>query len=506
MFFLRGESTMPWGSLLSSAALQNPNREALIFGRESVSYEQFDQAATSLARWFLDRGCQPGDRIALYWPNSIAMAKLMFACFKAGLVATPINISMKVPEIAYVLSHCGAVMCMVHPDFALTAREAARGCPSLRAIHSRLEEADERDSGRSLPSVDKDDPALILYTSGTTARPKGVTHTHKSMLEMVKLSSSMTAGTQRVLLMTQMSYIVAIGGCFLTAIYAGATTVIAPAFEAALILDLLEEFRCDYMFGLPSMAQFMIEEQAARPRDVRSLRTFLVGGDSVAPSTQERFQSLFGIPLREAYGMTETGGSIVNPEGAVRSGSLGKAIDGVQVRLVDGEGRDVAEGQTGEIIVQTPACFTGYWDNPAATADAVRDGWLYSGDRGHRDAQGYIWFDGRKKETIVRGGYNISPQEVEEAMYEHPAVLEVAVIGLPDPVYGERVVAYVTLRDGPPIDEQELKEHTGERLAELKVPEKIVFVPSLPKGITGKIQRRLLKELSLTATVESSER
>lgn len=497
---------MPWGSLLSSAALQNPSRVALIFGRESVTYERFDQAATSLARWFLDRGCQPGDRIALYWPNSIAMAKLLFACFKAGLVATPINISMKVPEIAYVLSHSRAVMCMVHPDYALTAREAARGCASLRALHSHPEEADEWDSGRSLPSVEKDDPALILYTSGTTARPKGVTHTHKSLLEMAKLSSCVINGAQRTLLMTQMSYIVAIGGCFLPAIYDGATTVIAPAFEAALVLDLLEEFQCDFMFGLPSMAQFIIEEQAARPRDVRSLRTFLVGGDSVPPNSQERFQSLFGIPLREAYGMTETGGSIVNPEGAIRSGSLGKVIDGVQVRLVDGDGRDVAEGQTGEIIVQTPACFTGYWDNPAAMAEAVRDGWLYSGDRGHRDAEGYIWFDGRKKEIIVRGGYNISPQEVEEAIYEHPAVLEVAVIGMPVPVYGERVVAYVTLRDGLAVNEQELKEHTGERLAELKVPEQIVFVPSLPKGITGKIQRRLLKELSLTGAAQASER
>ncbi len=494
---------MPWGSLLSNTALRNPHREALIFGHQSLSYEQFDQATTTLAQWFLDQGCQPGDRVALYWPNSVAMAKLLFACFKAGLIATPINISMKVPEIAYVLSHSQAVMCMAHPDFALTAQEAARGCPSLRAVRSGLEEADERDSGRSLPNVKKDDPALILYTSGTTARPKGVTHTHQSMLEIAKLTSSVVAaGTQRALLMTQMSYIAAIGGCLLPAIYAGGTTVVAPAFDAALVLDLLEEFRCDYMFGLPSMAQFMIEEQAARPRDVRSLRTFIVSGDSVPPSVQERFQTLFGIPLREAYGMTETGGSIANPDGAIRSGSLGKAIDGVQVRLVDGDGRNVAEGQTGEIIVQTPACFTGYWDNPAATAEAVRDGWLYSGDLGHRDAQGYVWFDGRKKETIVRGGYNISPQEVEEAMYEHPAVLEVAVIGMPVPVYGERVVAYVTLRDGLSTDEQELREHAGERLAELKVPEKIVFVPSLPKGVTGKIQRRLLKEWSLTAAVQ----
>ncbi len=167
------------------------------------------------------------------------------------------------------------------------------------------------------------------------------------------------------------------------------------------------------------MVQLLLEEQARRPREIRFLRTFLAGGDSVPLSTQERFQSLFGIPLREGYGMTETGPSVFNPPDAIRSGSLGKALDGVDVRVVDSNGKDASDGQIGEIAVRSPASFVGYWDDPVATREALRDGWLRTGDLARRDADGYLWFEGRKKEIIVRDGLNISPQEVEEAIYDH---------------------------------------------------------------------------------------
>jgi long-chain acyl-CoA synthetase len=218
-------------------------------------------------------------------------------------------------------------------------------------------------------------------------------------------------------------------------------------------------------------------------------------------STQERFQSLFGIPVREAFGMTEIGPAIANPADAIRSGSLGKAIQGVEIRVVDAEGEDVSDGQIGEMAVRSPARFAGYWDDPAATRAAVRDGWMYTGDLVRRDTDGYLWFEGRKKEIIIRDGVNISPQEVEEAIYNHPAVLEVAVIGLPDPVgaHGERVLAFVSLRDGLVVDEQELRDHARQLLTDIKVPERFVFRPNLPKGLTGKVARRALKETLVAA-------
>jgi long-chain acyl-CoA synthetase len=249
------------------------------------------------------------------------------------------------------------------------------------------------------------------------------------------------------------------------------------------------------------MVQLLLEEQTLRPRQICSIRTFLVGGDSVPASAHERFQEQFGIDLRECFGMTETGFTIGNLGGVIRPGSLGTPGDGVEAKVVDSNGREVPDGQTGELIVKTPVNLVGYWDDPAATREALRDGWFYTGDLVRRDSDGYLWFEGRKKQIIVRDGLNISPQEVEEALYTHPAVLEVGVIGMPDSVEarGERVLAFVTLRDGCVTSEDELIEHARRRLADLKVPERILFLEKLPKGVSGKIQRAALKQLELAA-------
>jgi long-chain acyl-CoA synthetase len=493
---------MNLGNLLSASAARNPQKTACVFENESISYERLDRSTTSLARWFLRQGCKPGNRIAIHWPNSIDSVMLFFASFKAGMIAVPVNVRMKAPEASYVLQHSKAAMYVAHTDLAAVATEVRKGCAGLPKIHSALEGLNEGDSGVPLPEVNDHDPALLLYTSGTTARPKGVTQTHRTLLESVKLMCSAAPDSlQTVLVMTQMAYISAICAGLLPTVVTGGTCVLLPAFNAPQVLDLIERFQCSCTFGLPSMVQLLVEEQARKPRQVRSLRTFMAGGDCVPVSTQERFHALFGIPVREAYGMTETGPSVVNPVHAIRSGSLGKPLEGVEVRVVDSDGKDVPDGKIGEIAVRSPAIFAGYWDDPAATREVLRDGWLHSGDLAWRDADGYLWFEGRKKEIIVRDGINISPQEVEEAFYDHVAVLEVAVIGMPDPLpaHGERVVAFVSLRDGVTANEGELREHASLRLADFKVPEKIMLVKSLPKGITGKIQRRALKEIPSAA-------
>jgi long-chain acyl-CoA synthetase len=269
--------------------------------------------------------------------------------------------------------------------------------------------------------------------------------------------------------------------------------------EAALALDLIERHQCSFTFGPPPLALFMLEEQASRPRILRSLGTFFVGGDSAPAGLLERSETVFGIRVREIYGMTEVGLCSCNFDNDYRPGSLGKLVEGVEVRLLDAEGKDVPDGQSGEIVVRSPSSFIGYWENPMASFETLRDGWVYTGDLGHRDADGYIWFDARKKAIIVRGGFNISPQEVEEGLYSHPDVMEAAVVGQPVPVYGERVVAFVTLRDGATITEHALKEHVGKRIADIKVPERVLFLSSLPKSAGGKINRRRLKDLAAAA-------
>ena len=362
------------GDLLSASAARNPQKAAIAFEDRSISYESLEQATTRLAQWFVQQGCKPGDRIAFYWPNSIEAAELYFACFKAGLIAVPVNALMKAHQVSYVLDHSKAVMCFARPDVAQVVMEAGRSCASLRAIHTAVESLNEGELEVQLPEVSLSDPALILYTSGTTARPKGVTQTHRTLLANVAIGLNSIPDLERYLVMTQLAFMSAIYYGLLTVIASGGTIVLAPAFEAPHVLDLIERFQCTCTFGLPSMLQLLVEEQALRPRQVRSIRTFFAAGDAVPISTHERFQEQFGIALRECLGMTETGMTICNPAGAIRPGSLGIPVDGVEVKVVDSKGEEMPDGQTGELIVKTPGNLVRYWDDPVATREALRDG------------------------------------------------------------------------------------------------------------------------------------
>jgi long-chain acyl-CoA synthetase len=351
----------------------------------------------------------------------------------------------------------------------------------------------------ALPPVEADQPALIIYTSGTTARPKGVTHTHRTLICTAEgMATVGVDGSQIVLVLTTMMHASGLYCDLLPAILGGTTAVLAPAFDPGMVLDLIERHRCSFTVALPTLIHYLLEEQAQRPRDVSSMRLVYGGGDAVPVSLQERFQALFGIQLLESFGMTECIPICrSNALEGIRAGSIGRPPKGVEMRAVDSAGRTVPENETGELAVRSATNFVGYWENPEATAEALRDSWLYTGDLVRCDADGYFFFMGRKKEIIIRCGSNICPQEVEDALYQHPAVLQAGVIGKPHPVYGEQVVAFVSLREGQTIDEQRLIEFARKRLADYKTPERILFLPDLPKGPTGKVQRRALKEVSI---------
>lgn len=283
------------------------------------------------------------------------MVTLLFGCFKAGLIAVPVNVRLKAPEIAYILAHSKPAICFAHPDLIGNAKEAYGGLAPFHSLQLSVKTLAAGNGNVELPIVSDDDPALILYTSGTTARPKGVTHTHKALLEGAKRLCGAAAGSMRtVLVMTQLAYISAHIVGLLPAMIAAAMTVLVPAFDAPIVLDTIERFHCTFAFGLPSMAQLLIEEQARKPRQISSLRYFIAGGDAVPEIIQHRFRGLFGIPVCEGYGMTEIGPAIVNPADAIRSGSLGKPPIGVDVRVVDSNNNDAAAGQIGEMAVRSP--------------------------------------------------------------------------------------------------------------------------------------------------------
>ncbi len=482
-------------SILRAHAMKDPKKTALICGDATMSYQELDESSTRLAHWFLDQGLQPGDRVALHWSNSIEVVQLFFALFKARLVAVAVNVRLKVPEIRYVLDHSQARMCFSEPAIAPLAEQAGTGCSILTELPA-IEAA--KTSHRELPPLDPDQPAVLFYTSGTTGNPKGVIHTHRSLSEtaMMMPPELMTPDDVAVAT-TQMMHVSGFHCVLLPGLFRKASVVLLRCPDAVSVLEAIERFHGTYALCLPALLHFVTEEQARAPRNASSLRTTTAGGDKVPVALQEKFRELFGISIQEGYAMTESIPISLNPKDRIRLGSLGIPLKGVEARVVDLAGREVAEGETGEVVVRSPANCVGYWNDPEATKILFRDGWLHTGDLASRDAEGYFWFKGRQKQIIIRGGSNISPQEVEEALYQHPAVLEAGVVGEPDPVLGERVAAFVVLREGHQPEPEELRQSARQHLADYKVPEKILYLDDLPKSPTGKVQRSALKEMLL---------
>lgn len=498
---------MNLGDLVRSGAAQNAQATALIYRDRQMSFAELDSATDALAGWFIRYGLKPGDRVALQWPNEIEAVELYFGIFKAGLIAVPINLRLKPPEIAWILSDSGASLCFSHPSLAANVREAGFE-PRTELPH------EEHKAPAVLPNVEEDDPCAIVYTSGSTGRPKGAVHTHRSLLAVGRVithdieeefgaGADIGAIIQRCLIMTPMMHS---SGLYvlLCTLWLGQASVLLATFDPGGVLDAIEQHRCSLTLTLPALMQFVLEEQLRKPRDVSSLRVIFGGGDTVPLALQNRVREILGVELLEGLAQTETGPISGNPPNAPKPGSIGTLRHGVQARIVDFDYTDVPEGHVGELLIRSAGVCSGYWNNPEASADSLRDGWWCTGDLVSRDADGYYWFRGRRKEIIIRGGSNISPQEVEEALYSHPEILEAGVVGEPHSVWGELVVAFVALRPPATADEASIREHARKHLADYKVPEKIHILPVLPKGATGKVHRKALKDRLLGETGKSA--
>lgn len=483
---------MTLGDLLHSHAVRTPDAPALMCGGRTMSFAELDAQTDRLAAWLLAEGLHAGDRFAVQWPNGFEVVELYFAAAKAGLIAVPINLRLKPAEIAWVVENSGASLGFSHPALGdamhATGLRVFSALPNLDAVAPLAQ-----------PLGSSDMPGVIMYTSGSTGRPKGAVITQRALLATGEICAQIVDSygsdiKARGLLMTPLMHS---SGMFvlLASMQRGEPCVLLPTFDPAAVLDAVEQHRCTTTLTLPAMMQFVLEEQAKKPRDASSLRVIFAGGDSVPVALQERTRQLMGVTMAEGLAQTETGPTISNPRHAPKLGSLGVANPGVELRIVDVVTQhDVPTGEPGELLVRSPAVCSSYWHNPEATADALRNGWFHTGDLVSRDEDGYYWFRGRLKEIIIRGGSNISPQEVEEALYTHPAVLEAGVIGKPHEVWGEVVLAFVSLREGMSANELELREHARKTLADYKVPEHILFMATLPKGVTGKVHRKALRE------------
>ena len=496
---------MTLGGFLGDERTHHPQKTALIFGERAWTYVEADSLTDRLAANLLAQGLEPGDRVALHMSNCPELVFGYFGCFKAGAIAVPINERMGPSEIEYFLQNSEARFYIGQPDLyqpVLSIR------PHLPQLHQCYLTGDSQfpdigvfqnlltaPSGTiELPTVELGQVAAVLYTSGTTAQPKGVAHTHQRLHYMTGLMEQMGMSRERVVaVLTPMTHI---SGLWvgLSALTAGATLVLPTGSDPQTILQTLEQHRCTFTGALPVQCMALVKCQTTTSFEISPEMRFFAGGDSVTTALQEQFRRAFSLPLCEFLGMTESVPITWNPPGKICPGSIGVPLEGVLLRVVNADGNEVKLGDVGELTVKSPGTTTGYWNNPEATAESLRDGWLYTGDLVTQDTEGYYWFAGRKKELIVRGGSNISPQEVEAVLYQHPAVAEVGVIGIPDETWGEVVVAYVARQDGVSATAAELIEFANEQIAAHKVPEKVFFMPSLPKGATGKVQRRALKE------------
>jgi acyl-CoA synthetase (AMP-forming)/AMP-acid ligase II len=466
-----------------------------------------DRITDDIAIHLVEAGLERGDRIALHFANSAEFAFSYLGCFKAGCIAVPVNPRLKYAEIDTILRHSGAACYIGQADlFAEAAKSRTRvpgieryflagslpDIPQARPFDSLL-----RPAGRegALPEIGFEQLAAIVYTSGTTSQPKGVAHSHGTLAQTAQMMRhALLDENQVVVVMSSMAHLIGFGMLLLSALLNGAAVAIAPALDPATILGTFERWRGTYTAGLPAAVHGMVQAQLASPRDVSSGRHYFCGGDSASPALQAEFRSVMGRPLFEMYGMTEITPIAWNGPDGVRIGSIGQPGEGIRIRLLNAEERDVQTGDTGEICVQGPHLTAGYWQDPEGGVPSPESSWFHTGDLARCDEDGYYWFAGRKKEVIIRGGSNISPQEVEAAICEHPAVSEAAVIGRRDPVWGETVAACVVLRPGETATEADLIAFTRERLADYKTPERVLFLSELPKSPVGKIQRRLLRE------------
>jgi long-chain acyl-CoA synthetase len=485
-------------SILERSAARQPDHTAIRLDDLSISYRQLSSAARRLASLLVASGVSPGDRVGLMMPNVPAFPIAFYGALTAGAVVVPMNPLLKSREVAYYLGDSGARLLFAWRDFA---GEAAKGAAEAGAEVIQVDDADlssvlagHTDQAASAEADDTDD-AVILYTSGTTGQPKGAQLTHGGLTRNARLTAETLLQNHAGDVMMGCLPLFHVFGltCGLNAtVLAGSTLTMLPRFVPDKALDIIARDKVTIFEGVPTMYAGMLHHPAADSADTASLRLCVSGGAAMPVEILRGFEQKFGCMILEGYGLSETSpvASFNHPDKPRKAGSIGTPVEGVEMRLVSNAGDPVPVGEVGEIAIRGHNVMKGYWGKPQATAEAIPDGWFRTGDLARVDEDGYYYIVDRKKEMIIRGGYNVYPREIEEALHEHPAVAEVAVIGMPHAELGEEVGAAVALKPGASATTAELQQFVKERVAAYKYPRRVWLVESLPKGPTGKILRR----------------
>ncbi|MBA4493544.1 class I adenylate-forming enzyme family protein [Paenactinomyces guangxiensis] len=495
----------------------SPQLEALVSGEKRYTFQEYNQRANQLAHVLLEKYVQKGDRVAILCKNSHLFPTIVLAILKAGAIAVPLNWRLNPGELDYILRDCQPKVLFYDEEYestlsfvreaglfftAILAGSGVDSHPSFEALllNSSVMEPD-------VP-IDPEDPATIIYTSGTTGNPKGVVSCHRNWFYSVVSTTNALDWCEGDRYLAASPIFHASGMIVIfSSILRGMTMVLMADFDPAKILDTLERERINSMVAVPTMLIYLLPEVMKTERDLSSLKFFISGASKVPEKLIEQYHS-FGYSVVQAYGCTEA--STIITYWKPRMGwdtvrSVGKPVLEAEIKIVDPETeQELPAGEVGEIVFRGPHVFQGYWKNPEATEQTLRNGWLFTGDAGKLDEDGFLYVIDRYKDLIICGGTNIYPAQVEPVIQELEGVQEVALIGIPDKVWGELAVAYIVKRPGSNLTEDQVIDYCKQKLANYKVAG-VVFVEDLPKNSMGKVLKRVLRQQAIDALEDNDE-
>ncbi len=479
------------------AGREDPDHIAVKLDDSEMSYKMLDGATAHMVGLLREHGVKAGDRVGIMLPNVPYFPVCYYGILRAGAIVVPMNVLLKKREVGYYLKDPEAKLLIAWGDFAEAAETGAEEADAQCVLVKPGEFENVVGAAEPVTEVadtDDGDTAVILYTSGTTGQPKGAELSHANLSRNAEASSGLFGlGSEAVVLGALPLFHTFGQTCGMNATLGeGGTLTLIPRFEPAKALEIIQRDHVNVFQGVPTMYGAMLHLDNRDDYDVSSLKVCASGGSAMPVELMRGFEDAFKCKVLEGYGLSESSpvASFNHPDRERKPGSIGTPIEGVEMKVVDDDGHEVDQGEVGEIVIKGHNVMNGYWKREDATAETIVDGWLHTGDIGKVDEDGYFFIVDRKKEMIIRGGYNVYPREIEEVLYEHPDVREAAVLGIPSDEYGEEVAAAVALKEGASTSPDELRSYVKEQVAGYKYPRKVWLVDELPKGPTGKILKR----------------
>ncbi|MEX2106020.1 MAG: long-chain fatty acid--CoA ligase [Solirubrobacterales bacterium] len=485
-------------SIVTESAARVPGSVAVRLNDVELTYAELDERSARLATLLRERGLERGDRVGVMLPNVPEFPIAYYGVLRAGGIVVPMNVLLKRREIAFYMEDSGAKLLLAWHGFAGEARDgtADAGAEAIEvepASFAELLAGHEPTPG--LVDTDEQDTAVILYTSGTTGKPKGAELTHLNLTRNADVASRTTCEIKQgdvVLGALPLFHSFGQTVSMNASLMVGACLTLVPKFDPAEALETMQRDRVTHFYGVPTMYGALLHHPERESYDTSTLRSCITGGASMPVEVLRGFEEAFDCIVLEGYGLSETSpvSSSNHPDRERKPGSIGTPLEDVEMQVVDEDDNPVPQGEVGEIVIRGHNVMKGYWQRPDATEEAMRGGWFHTGDMARTDEEGYFFIVDRKKDLIIRGGYNVYPREVEEVLYEHPKIREAAVVGVPHDEWGEEIGAAVVLHAGEELGPEEVSTYVKDRIAAYKYPRVVWFVDELPKGPTGKILKR----------------